>query len=56
MIDAFINVVYGEGRHLVNDIVILELHQFLKSAASSAVPHVSAMAYHNLILLENIKK
>lgn len=56
MIDSFLIFVDGEGRKVVKDIVLLELYRFLKSAASSQVSHVSAMAYHNLILLENIKK
>lgn len=56
MIDAFISAVFDEGRQVVKDIVLLELHRFLISAASSPVSHVSAMAYHNLSLLENIKK
>lgn len=56
MIDAFLNVVYVEGKKSAKDIVLLELYQFLKGATSSQVPYVLAMAYHNLILLENIKK
>ena len=56
MIDLFINVIYEEGRQAVKDTVLMDLHQFLDGATKSQFPHVSVMAFHNLILLENIKK
>ena len=56
MIDSFLNTVYNEGRQIANNHVLVELYRFLKSGTNSNLPHVSAMSYHNLVLLESIKK
>lgn len=56
MIDSFLTFAKDEGRHMFNDSVLADLNQFLKNATNSSLSHVSAMAYHNLILLERIKK